>query len=45
VDFSIMLAYWKTSAPFTNPEVDLNNDGRVDAVDFSILLYHWGERY
>jgi hypothetical protein len=21
---------------------DLNNDGKVNLVDFSILLYHWG---
>ncbi|HRH24513.1 MAG TPA: dockerin type I domain-containing protein, partial [Candidatus Paceibacterota bacterium] len=42
VDFSIMLAFWKTQAPFRNPRVDLNTDARVDAVDFSILLYHWG---
>ncbi|MCK5416502.1 dockerin type I repeat-containing protein [Candidatus Parcubacteria bacterium] len=24
------------------PEADLNADGRVNIVDFSILLYHWG---
>jgi hypothetical protein len=45
VDFSILLAYWKTSAPFANAHVDLNSDKKVDAVDFSILLYHWGQRY
>lgn len=42
VDFSIMLAYWNTTAPFANPQVDINDDGLVDAVDFSILLYRWG---
>jgi len=41
VDFSILLAFWKTSGPFTNPRVDLNGDGKVDAVDFSIMLYRW----
>ena len=40
-DFSILLAFWKTPAPFANPRIDLNGDGRDDSVDFSILLYHW----
>ncbi len=43
VDFSIMLAFWKTSAPFKNPGVDINHDGQVNSVDFSILLYQWGK--
>ncbi|MBL8031684.1 MAG: hypothetical protein JNK33_05170, partial [Candidatus Doudnabacteria bacterium] len=43
-DFSIMLAFWKTKAPFKNPGVDLNRDGRVDSVDFSIMLYQWKRR-
>jgi uncharacterized membrane protein YgcG len=42
VDFSILLAYWKSSYPFKNTLVDLNGDHKVDAVDFSILLFHWG---
>ncbi|MCR4330801.1 MAG: fibronectin type III domain-containing protein [Patescibacteria group bacterium] len=41
VDFSILLAFWKTSPPFKNPAVDMNKDGKVDSVDFSILLYNW----
>jgi hypothetical protein len=43
VDFSILLAFWKTSPPFNNPAVDMNKDGKVDSVDFSILLYNWGK--
>jgi hypothetical protein len=42
-DFSIMLAFWKTSGPFKNMGVDINQDGQVDSVDFSILLYQWGK--
>jgi hypothetical protein len=41
VDFSILLAFWKTSPPFKNPAVDINRDGKVDSTDFSILLYRW----
>jgi hypothetical protein len=44
VDFSIMLAFWKTPAPFKNRYVDINKDGKVDSVDFSILLYQWGKK-
>ena len=43
IDFSILLAFWKTSAPFKNPAVDLNHDGKIDSIDFSILLYRWGK--
>ena len=43
VDFSIMLAFWKTSGPFKNGCVDTNNDKRVNSVDFSILLSQWGK--
>lgn len=43
IDFSILLAFWKTSPPFKNPAVDINKDGKVDSVDFSILLYQWGK--
>jgi hypothetical protein len=43
VDFSIMLAFWKTSGPFKNSSVDMNGDGKVNSVDFSILLYQWGK--
>lgn len=42
VDFSIMLAYWKTVAPFANACVDINHDSVVNSVDFSILLSQWG---
>jgi len=41
VDFSILLAFWRTSPPFRNLYVDINADGRVDSVDFSILMYEW----
>ena len=40
-DFSILLAFWKTSPPFKNPAVDINHDGVVDSADFSILLSEW----
>lgn len=42
IDFSILLYFWKTSPPFSNPRVDINKDGKVDSVDFSIMLYQWG---
>jgi len=41
-DFSIMLFFWKTNPPFTNPCVDINRDSSVNSVDFSILLFQWG---
>jgi len=41
IDFSIMLAFWKTTPPFRNTRVDMNGDNKVDSVDFSILLYNW----
>lgn len=44
VDFSILLAFWKTTAPFRNSCVDINKDNQVDSVDFSILLFQWGRR-
>jgi hypothetical protein len=44
IDFSILLYFWKTRAPFSNPCVDINADGKVDSVDFSILLYQWGSQ-
>ncbi|MCC7500197.1 hypothetical protein IT396_00055, partial [Candidatus Nomurabacteria bacterium] len=40
-DFSILLAFWKTTPPFNNPGVDLNRDNKIDSVDFSIMLYRW----
>ena len=43
VDFSIMLAFWKTGAPFKNVCVDINTDKQVNSVDFSILLFQWGK--
>ena len=42
VDFSILLAYWKTPYPFANKAVDINGDRKVNSVDFSILLSQWG---
>ncbi|MBP6855809.1 MAG: hypothetical protein KBC26_02460 [Candidatus Pacebacteria bacterium] len=44
IDFSILLAFWKTASPFKNPCVDINTDLRVDSVDFSILMYQWGKK-
>lgn len=41
-DFSILLFFWKTPAPFSNPRVDINKDSQVNSVDFSIMLYQWG---
>jgi hypothetical protein len=43
IDFSILLAFWKTTPPFRNPCVDINKDEKVDSVDFSILMYNWGK--
>jgi hypothetical protein len=43
VDFSIMLAFWKTKGPFKNAAVDMNHDGLVNSIDFSILLFQWGK--
>ena len=45
VDFSILLYFWRTLAPFSNSHVDINCDTKVDSVDFSILLYHWGQTW
>jgi hypothetical protein len=44
IDFSILLAFWKTNPPFKNPCVDINKDKKVDSVDFSILLSQWGTK-
>ncbi len=43
VDFSILLVFFRTPAPFKNPCVDINKDGTVSVVDFSILLSQWGK--
>ncbi len=43
IDFSILLYYWKSEAPFKNQYVDINKDNKVDSIDFSILLYEWGK--
>ena len=43
IDFSILLYFWGSKPPFSNPYVDLNKDGKIDATDFSILLYYWGK--
>jgi len=44
VDFSILLFFWNSRTPFSNPCVDINKDFRINSVDFSILLYQWGGR-
>ncbi len=44
IDFSILLAFWKTSPPFKNNCVDINKDKQVNSVDFSILLSQWGTK-
>ena len=44
VDFSIMLFFWKTPAPYKNTCVDINRDSAVSSIDFSILLAQWGGR-
>jgi len=44
VDFSILLAFWRTTPPFRNNCVDINKDNQVDSIDFSILLFQWGRR-
>ncbi len=44
IDFSILLAFWKTEPPFKNKCVDINKDNVVSSVDFSILLSQWGTR-
>ncbi len=44
VDFSILLAFWKTAWPFKNSCVDVNKDKQVNSVDFSILMYQWGKK-
>jgi len=44
IDFSILLAFWKTNYPYKNPCVDINGDKKVNSVDFSILLYQWNTR-
>ena len=44
IDFSILLAFWKTAHPFRNPCVDINSDRQVNSVDFSILMYQWGNK-
>lgn len=43
VDFSILLYFWKTPAPFKNVCVDINKDSQVNSVDFSIMLFQWGK--
>ncbi len=42
VDFSILLAFWKTKPPFKNTCVDINKDSQVSSTDFSIMLSQWG---
>jgi hypothetical protein len=43
-DFSILLYFWKTKAPYKNIYVDINKDNKVDSVDFSIFLSQWGRK-
>jgi hypothetical protein len=42
VDFSILLSFWKKSAPYKNLCVDINHDNKINAQDFSIMLSQWG---
>jgi hypothetical protein len=44
IDFSILLAFWKTNPPFKNTCVDINKDKQVNSTDFSILLSQWGTK-
>lgn len=44
VDFSILLMFFNTGEPFTNPCVDINRDAKVNVVDFSIMLTQWGKK-
>ena len=44
IDFSIMLTFFATPAPFKNKCVDINQDGVVSVVDFSIMLTQWGKK-
>jgi hypothetical protein len=39
VDFSVVAYWYKRTGPPAN--VDLNKDGRVDLIDFSIMAYNW----
>ncbi|MDR3558754.1 MAG: hypothetical protein P4L61_04445 [Candidatus Pacebacteria bacterium] len=41
IDFSILLYFWGSSPPFGNPYVDIKKDNKIDATDFSIMLYEW----
>ena len=42
IDFSILLYFWGTKPPYSNPFVDMRHTGKIDARDFSIMLYEWG---
>ncbi len=44
VDFSILLSFWKTKAPYKNICVDINRDSQVNTSDFSIMLSQWGSK-
>lgn len=44
VDFSILLSFWKTVAPFKNIYVDINKDNKVNSTDFSIVLSQWTKK-
>ena len=44
IDFSVLLYFWKSRAPFSNQYVDINKDGKIDSIDFSILLYEWDKK-
>ncbi len=33
----------KPAAPVCSKKGDINNDGKINIVDFSILLYFWGQ--
>ncbi len=44
VDFSIMLVFFNTAAPFKNVCADINRDNSITIVDFSIMLSQWGKK-
>lgn len=43
-DFSILLMFYNTPAPFKNLCVDINKDDKVNVADFSIMLTQWGKK-
>jgi len=39
-DASVLMSNWGVPSGF-NPAADLNNDGKVDALDASLLIQGW----